>query len=68
MVVKDFKKIATHYSQNDLAWHLVPLIQFNWMFHFKESHLLFALKVIRIIWAYEVFDVKKTMRLIKSLN
>ena len=56
--IKDIKKIGKKYLSEGFILDLLPLIPFNWLFHFKKSQYLFLLKSIRLIQAYEILDVR----------
>jgi len=54
------------YLQTKFIYDLLPLIPFNWIFSFKYSHLLYAIKVIRLLDTFELLDTSKFMSHIKK--
>ena len=56
------------YLEGDFLWHLLPLVPFNWIIHFKNSRLLFCVKIIRLFAAFAVLDVSVFYKSIKESN
>ena len=65
-VVRDIAKISQRYLKSKFAFHLLTVIPFTFFFDFKYTHLLYLIKVLRIIDTRELLDSNNFMSVVKA--
>jgi hypothetical protein len=63
--VRNISQISLRYVKGEFKFDLLPLIPFNFIWHFQYSRLFYLIKCIRLLETFEVLDTGKFMKHIK---
>jgi len=59
--VRDVSLISIRYLKTKFAYDLIPIVPFNWVFHFKYSRIFYLVKCMRLLDTFQVLDTGKFM-------
>ena len=68
--LSDIKSIAKYYIQTNFIWHFIPLFPFQYIKVVDDTtnQYFLILKVIRLFFGFECYDVPAMMNIIKRFR